>query len=122
MAARGLARLVGLEWKARVQPPEARARLRTYSPRLTRRSLLLQFGVTAATDEVDAVGSSFVQLNLKLQSSDRCGTPRTLAIACCVLTACAQLAGAVAVRAFAAAVLQPIEVAGAGEHPARARG
>ena len=63
-----LARLVGLDWKVR-----ACTQRRVY-PAITQHvALLRQFRVTAATDEVDAVGSSFVQLNLKLQRSDRCG-------------------------------------------------
>lgn len=68
-----LTRLVGLDWKVRDR--HWRESLR----RASRVARLCQFGVTAATDEVDAVGSSFVQLNLKLQrSSDRRGTlPRT---------------------------------------------
>ena len=71
------------------------------------------------------MGSSFVQLNLKLQRSDRHGTPLRTPRVSRAYVPRAQLAGAAAVRAVATAVLQPVEIVGAGApgaRPARAPG
>lgn len=42
-----------------------------------------QFGVTAANDELDAVGSSFVQLMLSLQRTDGCAGATPAGVCAC---------------------------------------